>query len=143
MNMSYYLVVFIRKINSLSFTINVFLSNSYRTQRGSFIRIYSFGNSHQRYPLKKGVLKNFTKFLRMGYYKPCHHPPPSTTTHHHAPLPKIYPPPPTITHHHPKYTHHHSPHPKITPRHLPSPKRNLPPTTTTQKKPTTSHLHPK
>ena len=31
-NMSYYLVVFIRRINSLCFTTNVFLSNSYRTQ---------------------------------------------------------------------------------------------------------------
>ena len=67
--MSYYLVVFIRKINSLCFTTNVFLSKSYRTQEGSFVYIYSFRRSHQRYSLKKGVLKNFAKFLRTSFYR--------------------------------------------------------------------------
>ena len=61
--MSCYLVVFIRKINSLCFT-TVFLSNSYRTQEGSFICFYSFRSSHERYSLKKGIIKNFAEFLR-------------------------------------------------------------------------------
>ena len=63
--MPYYLVVFIRKMNLLCFTSNVFLSNSYRTQAGSFVPIYFFRSSHQKYFfLKNGVLKNFAKFLR-------------------------------------------------------------------------------
>ena len=65
--MSYHLVVFIRNINSLCFTTNVFLSNRYRTQGGSIVCIYSFRNSHQRYSLKKCVLKNFAKFLRTPF----------------------------------------------------------------------------
>ena len=65
--MSYYLVVFIRKINSLCFTPKVFLSNSYRTKGGSFVCIYSVRSSHHRYSLKKDVLKNFAKFLRTPF----------------------------------------------------------------------------
>ena len=67
--MSYYLVVFIRKTNSLCFTTNVFLSNSYRTLAGSFVCTYSFGSSHQRYSLKECVLKNFAKFLRTTFLR--------------------------------------------------------------------------
>ena len=65
--MSYYLVVFIRKINSLCFTTNVFLSNSYRIQEGSFVCIYSFRSHRQRYSLKKDVVKNFAKFLKTPF----------------------------------------------------------------------------
>ena len=68
--MSYYLVVFIRKIN-LSWFTNFFLSNSYRTQggrvRGSFVCIYFFKSNHQRHSLKKDVLNNFPKFLRTSF----------------------------------------------------------------------------
>ena len=68
--MSYYLVVFIRKIN-LSWFTNFFLSKSYRTQggrvRGSFACIYFFKSNHQRHSLKKDVLNNFPKFLRTSF----------------------------------------------------------------------------
>ena len=67
--MSYYLIVIIRKINSLCFTTNVFLSNICRAQGDSLLCIYSFRSSHQRYSLKKGVLKNFLKFLRTFFYR--------------------------------------------------------------------------
>ena len=62
MKMTFYFAVFTRKINSLCFPTNVFLSNSYRTG-GSFVCIYSSRSSHQRYSLKKCVLK-IAKFLR-------------------------------------------------------------------------------
>ena len=68
-NTSYYLVVLIRKINSLCFTTNVFLSNSYRTQGCSFVCIYYFRSSQQSYSFfEKNVLKNFAKFLRTPFY---------------------------------------------------------------------------
>ena len=65
--MSYYLVAFIRKINSLYFTTNAFLPNSYGTRGSTFVYIYSFRSSYQRYSLKKGVFKNFAKFLRTPF----------------------------------------------------------------------------
>ena len=68
--MSYYLVVFIRKINSSWFT-NFFLSNSYRTQGGrvwgSFVCIYFFKSNHQTHSLKKDVFNNFPTFLRTSF----------------------------------------------------------------------------
>ena len=68
--MSYCLVVFFRKINSLCFTINIFLSIATEHKGGgSFACIYSFQSSHQRHSFKKSVLKNFAKFLRTPFYR--------------------------------------------------------------------------
>ena len=37
------------------------------TEGGSFVYIYSFRSSHQKYSLKKGVPKNSVKFLRTPF----------------------------------------------------------------------------
>ena len=65
--MSYYLVVSVRKVNSLCFTTNVFLSNSYRTQGAALSAFTLSGVSARGILWKKVVLKNLAKFLRTPF----------------------------------------------------------------------------
>ena len=71
--MSYYLVVFIRKINSLCFTTNVFLSKNYKTlgqlrlhllfqKQPPEVFFEKRRSSRPKVFCKKCVLKNFAKF---------------------------------------------------------------------------------